>query len=316
MKTRFLILILIIMQTTVQASVVTLTDGAIEVGVVPDLGGRVVFIRKPGTEGMILSDRKIWEDPSFVAPEVKNIPEFYPFNGITLWVGPQSAWWKDQSYAPELKERASVWPPDPFAEQGRFKILKQTKTSIEMLGPESPVTGLQLQKSVRILPGGKVKLGFTATNIRKEPVWWDLWVNVRSTPHAMASVRVKSLDDVRIPDSVSDERDALSVSYENGLFSILPVMPSAGKKARGGKVFIIPETPEIVATYQDMRMTIAFEKVPVEQIHPEQAPVELYSHLSALPDPASELLELEFHGPYGIFHPGESRTIECTIELE
>ena len=316
MKTRFLILILTVMQTVVQASVVTLAGGGIEVGVAPDLGGRVVFIRKPGTEGMILSDRKIWEDPSFVAPEVKDVPEFYPFNGVTLWVGPQSGWWKDQAYSPELKEKAPGWPPDPFAEQGRFKIVKQTKSSIEMLGPESPVTGLQLRKTVQILPDGKVKLGFTATNIRKEPVWWDLWVNIRSTPHATASVKVKSMDDVRIPNSSSSERDALSTSYENGLFSILPVMPAEGKNVRGGKVFIDPETPEIVATYKDMRMTIRFDKVPKEQMHPEQAPVELYSHLSAVPDPSLELLELEFHGPYGAFYPGKSKSIGCTIELE
>ena len=317
MKTHFLIiLMLMVIQTIAQASVVTLTNGALEVGVAPDLGGRVVFIRKSGTEGMILSDRRIWKDPSFVAPEVKDVPEFYPFNGITLWVGPQSGWWKDQSYSPELKAKNPGWPPDPFAEQGRFKIVKQTKDYIEMIGPESPVTGLQLYKTVQILPDGKVKLGFTATNIRTKPVWWDLWVNIRSTPHATASVKVKSPDDVRIASSPSDERDALITEYKEGVFSILPVMPTEGKKARGGKVFIDPETSEIVATYKDMRMTIRFDKVSKELMHPEQAPVELYSHLSAVPDPALELLELEFHGPYSAFPPGGSKTIECTIELE
>ncbi|MDD6210049.1 MAG: DUF4380 domain-containing protein [Bacteroidales bacterium] len=315
MKIRFLVVIMSIMQTIAQAATVTLSDGRVEVGVAPELGGRVLFIREKGTDGLILADRDIWENPSFKAPEITGEPVFYPFNGITLWIGPQSGWWKNQDYNDELRNKAAGWPPDPFGEYGRFEIIKQEPGYIEMLGPESPVTGLQLLKTVRIMPDGKVKLCFTATNRRSEPVQWDLWVNVRSTPHAKASVKVKSMDDVRIESISSVERDVLSTDFKDGIFSILPELPSKGKNARSGKVFLYPEEPEIVASYKDMCMIIRFDKVPREKIHPEQGAVEFYSHLSAVPDPSQELLELEFHGPYGLFQPGESKSIQCTIEL-
>ena len=304
-----------IIQTTVQASVIKLSDGHIEVGVAPDLGGRVIFIRKPGTEGLILADRSI-EDPMFKAPKIEGDPVFYPFNGITLWIGPQSGWWKNQDYNLALKKSGVGWPPDPFGEYGRFEIVKQDENYIEMLGPKSPVTGLQLRKIVRITSDSKIELSFTATNHRTQPVEWDLWVNIRSTPYAKASVKVKDIADIRIDSPSSEERDSLVTEFVNGNFSILPKMPSEGKKARCGKVFLYPETPEITTVYKDMKMTISFDKVPKEKIHPEQGAVELYSHLSAIPDPAQELLELEFHGPYGIFAPGQSRSIRCLIEMD
>ena len=316
MKTRTLLFLFIIMQTAAQASVVTLSNDAIEVGIAPELGGRVVFIRKPGGVNMLLSDKSIWEDPSFVAPEVGNKPDYYPFNGITLWTGPQTGWWKEQSFAPELEGKSPNWPPDPFGEHGRFEVLEKRADYIEMQGPKSPVTGLQIVKTVQIMPCGTVKLCFTATNHRTQPVEWDLWVNIRTTPHAKASVRVKSMDDVRIEHYSPKERDALSTVYKDGVFALLPDMPSKGKAVRGGKAFIYPETPEIVAEYKGTRMTITFDRVPREKIHPEQAAIELYSHLSAIPDPALELLELEFHGPYEVFNPGESKSISCSIKLD
>ncbi len=318
MRILFIVIILSVMQTAMKAAtpIVTLSNTKIEVGIAPELGGRVVYLRKPGTEGILLSDRKIWEDPSFVAPEITETPAFYPFNGITLWVGPQSGFWKNQSYNAQLKERASNWPPDPFGEYGRFEIVKQEKDYVEMLGPKSPVTGLQLRKTVRITSDGKVELGFTGTNHRSQPVECDLWVNVRANCHAKASVKVKSVEDVRIESTSVRTREALATSYENGIFSVLPEMPSADKKTRTGKVFLYPETPEIIATYKGERMIIRFDKVPKEQIHPEQGAIELYSNIADEPNPASELLELEFHGPYGTILPSESKSIRCTIELD
>jgi hypothetical protein len=173
-----------------------------------------------------------------------------------------------------------------------------------------------LRKTVRITPDGKVELGFTATNHRKEPVTCDLWVNVRVNCHAKASVKVKTMDDVRIESVTARTREALATSFENGIFSVLPEMPSQDKKTRTGKVFIYPEIPEIVATYKGERMTIRFDQVPKEQIHPEQGAVELYSNIADAPNPDSELLELEFHGPYGTLLPGEKKSIRCTIELD
>ena len=317
MKTRILLFILIIMQTAAQASVVTLSNDAVEVGIAPEVGGRVVFIRKPGGVNMLLSDKAIYEDLAFVAPEVGDKPDFYPFNGITLWLGPQSGWWKDQTFAPELDGKSPGWPPDPFGEHGRFEILTQRDDYIEMHGPKSPVSGLQFVKTVQIMPCGTIKLEFTATNYRETPVEWGLWVNIRTTPHAKASVKLKSMADVRFSENEDESRDPLSTEFKDGVFSLLPVMPSEGKAVRGGKVFIKdPETPEIVAEYKGTKMTIQFDRVAPEEIHPEQTPIELYSHLSAVPDPALELLELEFHGPYGVFNPSESKSIACTIKLD
>ena len=317
MRYLFFVIAFAVMQIATKAAtpIVTLSNDNIEVGIAPELGGRVVFLRKPGTEGILLSDKKIWEDPSFVAPEITETPVFYPFNGIILWVGPQSGFWKNQTYNLQLQERSASWPPDPFGEYGRFEVVKQEKDYVELLGPESPVTGLQLRKTVQITSDGKVELGFTATNHRSTPVECDLWVNVRGNCHAKASVKVKSMEDVRIESTSVRTREALATSYENGIFSVLPEMPPQDKRTRTGKVFIYPETPEIVATYKGETMTIRFDQVPKEQIHPAQGAIELYSNIADTPDPATELLEMEFHGPFGTLLPGEKRSIRCSIEL-
>ena len=316
MKKQIVLFLFIVMQTIAHASVTTLSNDVVEVGIAPDLGGRVVFIRKPGGVNMLLSDKSIWEDPSFVAPEVGDKPDFYPFNGITLWTGPQSGWRKEQSFAPELEGKSSGWPPDPFGEHGRFEVLQQRADYIEMRGPKSPVTGLQIVKTVQIMPCGTVLLEFTATNHREQPVEWDLWVNIRTTPHAKASVKARSIADVRVENYPNETRDPMATEYKEGVFSVLPEMPSKEKAMRVGKAFIYPETPEIVAEYKGTKMTINFDRVPREKIHPEQAAVELYTCLSAVPNPELELLELEFHGPYEVFEPGESKSISCKIKLD
>ena len=82
------------------------------------------------------------------------------------------------------KEHWKAWPPDPYLIYGDFKIKEQTDSYIKMVGPESPISGVQLVKEVTVLDDGRVSFKVTAKNIRDKDVSWDLWSNTRVNGHA------------------------------------------------------------------------------------------------------------------------------------
>jgi Domain of unknown function (DUF4380) len=291
---------------------IDLTGGDLVVSVVPSLGGRVVGLRAEGGPNLIAWDEH-WESEPSPIPALET--PFAPWNGRVIWVGPQSAWWADQDLSSERKAARPGWPPDPFHETARYEVLERTATRIVMRGPASPITGLELTETVEIVGPEKVRFVAVATNRRATSVAWDLWPNTRVRPEGWPYVLLATGSAPRI----DGPRQPTALTYPHrivdGYLTLPPgVRPEAPVQQLHAKVFLTPATGEIAFFLGRQLLRLQADLVPPEKLHPEQTFVELYRGASG--DAASDILELEMHGPYVRLGPGEKVSFEQTAEIQ
>ena len=149
-------------------NLIILSNKNIEVGILPEVGGRIVLLRKPGLRNILKSDTKLWQNPEKQKPEISAFSDFKAFNGHITWVGPQSEWWTHQTLNMKRNEEKADWPPDPYLIYGKNKILSRNDSSLKMVGPESPVSGVKIFKEISIKSSGAVTITSTAENILNE----------------------------------------------------------------------------------------------------------------------------------------------------
>jgi Domain of unknown function (DUF4380) len=290
---------------------VDLTAGDFVVSVVPSLGGRVVGLRAGKGPNLLAWDERYEQGP-LALPSLET--PFAPWNGRILWVGPQSAWWSDQDLSPERKAAKPPWPPDPFHEAARYEVVERTSTLLVMRGPVSPITGLEFTETVEIVGPRKVRFVAVATNRRVTSVAWDLWPNTRVRPEGWPYVRIGPGSVPRIDGPKGGRAAAYPHRIVDGFLTLPPgVRPAAPAQQLHVKVFLQPASGEIAYFLGVQLLRLQAELVPPERLHPEQAFVELYRGAGA--DPASDILELEMHGPYVRVGPGESMRFEQTAEV-
>lgn len=300
-----LVLMLLTMSSYGQDKVVYLQNDFIKAGFLPDVGGRMVYLAPVGESNFLLSDSVLWNETERITPKADS--PFKPYNGFITWLGPQSQWWTQQNLLPNKKKRADVWPPDPFLIYSNFKIVKQTETSIVLEGPESPVTGIQLTKSFELIKHS-IRIKVTAKNIRNSEVSWDLWSNARFPANTNFKVPVNSADMVRIKADETSLIDTMKYAIQDGYFTYQTELPSEKKLQRISKAFIYPSEGSIKVHRDNWELTLNFDRVPKNKIHPEQALVEVYNCSSA--DGRSDILELEHHSAYHKIKPGKSITLD------
>ena len=286
-----------------QQKVIYLENEFIKAGFLPDVGGRMVFLAPVGEANFLLSDSTLWNESPTERIEPKASSPFKAYNGVVTWLGPQSDWWTRQDILPDKKARADLWPPDPFLIYSNFKVVKHTATLLEMQGPESPVSGVQLFKRFELVEN-TIKMEVVAENIRDEELAWDLWSNARFPATTIFRVPVGNENDVRIKALENDRTDTMRYQFRKGYFTFLTEYPSNSKQQRISKAFIYPAFGQILVINQMWNLTIQFDRVDKEKIHPEQALVEVYNCLSK--DGRSDILELEHHSAYQVLQPGES----------
>ena len=287
---------------------VELSNGEIEVVVLPSLGGRVVSLARKGGENVLDADPSHWPPP-YPAPGLAT--DFRPWNGRIVWVGPQSAFWSQQDLRPDLRAARAPWPPDPFNETGRFEVVERTKERLRLRGDASPVTGLALEHEIAITGARTVRMSTVATNARREPVSWDLWPNTRVRPSGFPYVPVASAAAVRVEGPKAGEPDAAPYPHEvrDGWVALPPgAEPRPPQKRLWAKAFVRP-AQGLIACFLPRQLLLV--RAALGEVHEEQAPVELYRAAGA----GSDVLELEMHGPYRTLAPGAAMSFEQTFEL-
>lgn len=290
---------------------IDLTRGDLVVSVVPSLGGRVVGLRAGGGPNLLSWDERREDGP--LPPPALETP-FEPWNGRVMWVGPQSGWWVDQEMDPARKAAKAGWPPDPFHETARYEVLERTPDRIVMKGPMSPITGLEFTETVEIVGPRKVRFIDVATNRRSTGVAWDLWPNTRVQPEGWPYVRLTPGVSPRIDGPRQPTAGTYPHRVVDGYLTLPPgIRPEALVKQLHAKVFVTPAVGQIAFFVGHQMLRLRANLVPAEKLHPEQTFVELYRAASA--DPASDLLELEMHGPFVRLAPGESMRFEQTAEV-
>jgi len=295
---------------------IKISDGRIEVGVLPDLGGMVALLHLIGKPNILKADQSLWAEPPTRPRRFGPNYPWTPYNGHIVWLGPQSEWWAHQDKSPKKRRERSVWPPDPYINNGYYEVIERSDTEIVMRGPDSEFSGVRLIKSVRI-KRGKVFFNVRAENIRNKPVSWDLWLNTRVDGYAKCYAPVASIKKIRIDTPVGVEGEGgdepCVFSLDGGYCTVEPLKPSKGKDRRFGKAFIQAGKGMMAAFTSSQALIIRFKRHAPALIHPEQALVEFYNITTNNREDA--LTELEYHAPYKTLAPGESMEAEQVWEL-
>jgi len=292
---------------------IKISDGDIEVGVIPDLGGMVALLRIVGKPNILKADQSLWDKPPMPPRRFGPNPVWTPYNGHIVWLGPQSEWWAQQDKSPKKRRERAVWPPDPYINNGYYDVIERSDTEVVMKGPDSEFSGVRLVKSVKI-KNSKVLFNVRAENIRNAPVSWDLWLNTRVDGYARCYAPVSSMEKVRIdaPNGAGGD-EACVFSSGGGYCFVEPRKPSKGKERRWGKAFIQAGKGIMAAFASSQALIMKFNRHAPALIHPEQALVEFYNITTNNRDDA--LTELEYHAPYKTLAPGESMEAGQVWEL-
>jgi hypothetical protein len=273
----------------------------------PRLGGRMLHLSLPGEPNLLRTGEAVETQPD---PRVEAAGPNIPYLGHEVWVGPQAAWWTDQTLNPARRKAAAQWPPDPWLAHAPAQVLANEGNRLALRGADSPVSGVQLTRTFSIAPdrSDTAELAVEMRNIRKKPVAHDIWFNSRVPPETRVFVPVaRDGSGVRVRSDTGEGFDGLVSSSADGLFTLELQPPAEGLQGRRGKVFIQPRAGWIAGFGAGQAFLIHFELQPLQRIHPDQGQVELY--LAWQPGQADTgVMELEVHSPYVTLAPGDAAT--------
>jgi hypothetical protein len=299
----------------------TIKSDRVIVGVLPRAGGRIVLCRLHEGQNVLLADPAQWAEPEAETPlpDAVAIPD-KEYQGHVVWLGPQHRWWTEQDLNLKKKENASTWPADPWLHYGRYEVVEKSMGRIVLRGPDSPVSGVRLTKTVAILPDHRIEVSVTAENIRAVPVRWDLWSNTRlaGTCQGYATYCDKTWDALRLEFSGQPETTRMMpYCAANDVFSF--AVDSVWRDRTYGyvaKAFLKPEGERLIlAAFTPDTLFLKEAVATAEPVSPGHRAIEIFQQLTAEKSPGCDLLELEFHGPYRSLPPGEAMTFTETWTL-
>ncbi len=296
-----------------KSNLIILNNDNIEVGILPEVGGRVVLLRKPGYKNILKADENLWVNPEKHKPKISAFSDFKAFNGHIAWVGPQSDWWSNQDINKVRRDNKADWPPDPYLIYGNYEIISKEDDYIKMIGPSSPVSGVRLINEITIESRGTVKFTVTAENIRDKNVRLDLWMNTRLDGFAKGYVPIDENGILKLVKSENETNEVTPYRIEENYFYFNPSIPQHPRREQVQEVHLDPTAGFIAGFSERQMLIIRFEKLNKQLIHPEHGPVELYNFINEKGD--DTLLELEVHSTYRMLLPGETMSFTETWEL-
>ncbi|MCA8901844.1 MAG: DUF4380 domain-containing protein [Hyphomonas sp.] len=277
------------------------TDGGATTALItPSFGGRVASFGLIGAPSVVKFDMDL--AAAGPHPPVDPSRSAAPYMGATVWAGPQSDWWNHQSEWPQLAGQG--WPPDPYVSLTELTG-EMESNRITLEGPGSPVSGLSLRKIFSHADTGCLTVTAEATNIRDEPVAWDIWNVIRVQPDAWVFAPVAGEGDVRYTPPNSPEFQPPKLGVMEGLAFADPSLTGVTAPRREGKAFLTPSEGWMAGFVDGQVFLVTFDLLPTEDIHPEQGQVEFY-FTQAPGDPATSVIEMETHAAYRTLAPGET----------
>lgn len=295
-----------------ESPLVTLSNGTVEIKVLTDVGGTLVYASLAGHENILNSDSTQWYESPEKRPTMDPTEAFKAYNGMIVWLSPQSEWWVKQNQYPQLKNEHSQWPPDPYLTSAPYSIITHKEDEITLVSPESPYTHVQFTKNFRI-QGNKIYITAFARNCSNDTISWGLWFNTRMNGWDKVMVPGDSADLIKTQYMNPQDLQLPAFKYTNGYFSYQATEPLEGQKTYKSKSFISSDNPVIIGNKARQWLIIRSEKIDPKRIHPEQGRIEIYVENSS--DKASDLQELEMHFAYEKIAPGASIQASETWEL-
>lgn len=286
-----------------EAALTWLKNDAAEVGILPDVGGRIVVYRRTGGNNVLYAKPELWNETDEKRPDPMDDPQSKLYQGHIVWVAPQDEWWRHQNFSPKYE---NIWPPDPFHIYGNFNILEQSATGITLRGPASPVWGVQMTKRYTLAEDGALRLETTAVNSRDEAVSWNLWTVTRvpEDVRAYASVNMLSDEPLRFDLPRLGRQGFPYWGVRDGWFYLEPRLPlPPGSEGTNCKAYIYPDKMVLAAFIGGDLFLKLGDPVHPRAIHPAHRPLEIWRTYSPNHD---GFMELEMHGDFTRMEPGES----------
>ncbi|WP_326945173.1 DUF4380 domain-containing protein [Amycolatopsis sp. NBC_01307] len=274
-----------------------LERGDLRLGLVPELGGRLLSVRHRGVE-------LLWRNPALLGADLRG--DYAPNSGrMGDWVnyGGDKTW-----PAPQGWDGPDQWagPPDPVLDSGPYAVAADGDTVTMTSGPD-PRTGLRFTRAITILDDG-YRLDLRAENVSDREVRWALW-NVTQCPGGGAVTA-----GLQRPDVVALVAGTGTPEYTvDGDRLVVPPQDVVGKLG-------VPGTAGWVSYGA---LTLSFDVDPAGEYPDEGSPLEIWLE-HPLPEPLAELgdldppariVELEVLGPLTTLAPGASTalTIRATL---
>ncbi|WP_410627561.1 DUF4380 domain-containing protein [Amycolatopsis sp. cmx-8-4] len=274
-----------------------LDRGDLRLGLVPQLGGRLLSVRHRGVE-------LLWRNPALLgadlrgdyAPNAGRMGDWVNYCGDKTWPAPQGWDGPDQ------------WagPPDPVLDSGPYAVAADGDT-VTMTSAPDPRTGLRFTRAITILDDG-YRLDLRAENVSSRVVRWALW-NVTQCPGGGSVVA-----GLRRPDVVALVAGTGTPEYTvDGDRLVVPPQDVVGKLG-------VPGTAGWVSYGA---LTLSFDVDPAGEYPDEGSPLEIWlEHPLPKPlaelgdlDPPARIVELEVLGPLTTLEPGAptALTIRATL---
>jgi hypothetical protein len=287
--------------------------GALVVGVVPTLGGRLLSVRLDGHE-------LLWRNPALLnddlqpvhghvpSPVAGSLGDWRNYGGDKTWPAPQG-WSSGHEWA---------GPPDPVLDSGAYGVDVGTAAgsiAITVTSDPDPRTGLQLRRTLTVGDEHGFGLRLAALNSSADDVTWSLWNVTQLTGGGTAEVAVGEM---------FTEPVALAIgtgipSWQRTDSSTVRV----GTQDVVGKLGFPHATGRLSYTREDLGMTWAFavdddatypdggSRVEVWMEHPQPTPL---ANLDGL-DPPDRIVECEVLSPTRTLAPGDTMIFDIAVTL-
>lgn len=299
-----------------EKKLIFLSNSKIELGILPEVGGRVVILRIPGQKNILKQAPEFWNEADTQKPKIGQKSEWKAYYGITVWLSPQSNWKCGEKDDSEKNDDGIPWPPDPYLIYGKYKIVEKRADFIKLKGPKSLISGIQLIKEYWIEKSGKVKFKVTAKNISKEKQSWSLWVLARINGYSNAYVPVENDKSFNIEYINKKHIERGKMKKINNFFTFIPddyPQDPAVKKVIRTKAFISPNKGFMAGFIEKYLFLIKFKLLPDSEIHPDHKQVEIYNEIRR--NRKDTLLEIEHHSAFKTLLPGQSMSSEESWQL-
>jgi hypothetical protein len=263
-----------------------LERGDLRLGLVPELGGRLLSVRHRGVE-LLWRDTELLDDDlrGEYAPNAGRMGDWVNYGGDKTWPAPQG--WDGPDQWPG--------PPDPILDSGPYTAVVDGDT-VTMTSAPDPRTGLRFTRAITILDDG-YELRLTAGNTSSRRVRWALW-NVTQLPGG-GSITAG----LRRPDVVALVAGTGTPEYTvDGDRLVVPAQDVVGKLGVPGTAGWVTYGP----------LTLSFDVHPSGEYPDRGSPLEIWLE-HPLPAPLAELgglnppariVELEVLGPVTTLVPG------------
>ena len=269
---------------------VVLENGFLSIECIPSLSGRVADFRVKNSGGLIAFE------PPAMPLRRPPVAEHDASGGGTLWLAPQTCWWRHQRVDADRRRRLPPWPPDPHGERADFSIHRPDASSLILTGPASPISGTKLVKSIRFLRPDVIEWKWSAQNHTWGIRNWGLWPNFRLSEKTEFWVWNPTNSRTRWSGREEPSTKALR---QQGPWLVI----NGSRTSASGKISLADWSGLVVLFLGDLAVRVEVPRVPASAVAQSHDPLEIFIN-AEVGNPARRCTEFEMHGPRRILLPG------------